>query len=54
MTKKSRIEEIDIVKAIGIICMVLGHADFPGTRFVYLFHMAVFFIASVYLFIPIS
>ena len=43
---KKRIDEIDIVKALGIICMVAGHAGAPFTRFIYLFHMAIFFIAS--------
>lgn len=44
--EKKRIEEIDIVKALAIICMVVGHSGAPFTDFVYLFHMAVFFIAS--------
>lgn len=44
--KKKRIDEIDILKALGIICMVFGHAGTPGTHFIYLFHMAVFFMAS--------
>ena len=43
---KKRIEELDIIKALAIICMVLGHSGFWGTGFVFLFHMAVFFIAS--------
>ena len=46
--KKTRSNEIDIVKAIGIISMVAGHSDAPFTKFVYLFHMAIFFIASGY------
>lgn len=29
--------------------MVLGHAGFPFTHFIYLFHMAIFFIASGYM-----
>lgn len=37
---------VDIVKDIAIIFMVLGHSGFPYSSFVYLFHMAVFFIAS--------
>lgn len=43
---KKRIDEIDIIKALGIICMVAGHAGAPFTKFIYLFHMAIFFIAS--------
>lgn len=37
---------IDIVKAAGIILMVWGHAADPFKHWIYLFHMAVFFIAS--------
>ena len=40
---------IDILKGIGIILVVLGHADFPFRDWVYLFHMALFFITSGYL-----
>ena len=46
MTAKGRIEELDVLKGIAIILMVLGHSGFPETRFLFLFHMAVFFIAS--------
>lgn len=41
-----RMLEIDIIKAIGIICVVLGHSGSPATKFVYLFHIAIFVIAS--------
>lgn len=41
---------IDGIKALGIIFMVLGHCGFPGTHFIYLFHMPIFFISSGYLF----
>lgn len=47
---KKRNENIDIIKGIGIILMVCGHADAPFTHFIYLFHMAIFFIASGYCF----
>ncbi len=47
---KKRDISVDIVKAIGIICMVAGHCDSPITKFIYLFHMAIFFIASGYCF----
>ena len=33
---------------MAIILVVLGHCGFPATNFIYLFHMAVFFIASGY------
>lgn len=42
--------KIDIIKGLGIILMVLGHSKFIYTRFIYLFHMALFFMASGYLF----
>lgn len=37
---------IDIIKGICIILMVWGHASGPFKHWIYLFHMAVFFIAS--------
>ena len=52
--KTGRIEELDILKAIGIICMVLGHSGSPVTRFIFLFHMPVFLAASGYSFKPSS
>lgn len=47
---KKRFIEIDIIKALGIICVVLGHASSPFHDFIYLFHMAVFFMASGFFF----
>ena len=43
---RKRIEELDILKALGIIYMVAGHSGVPFRRFIYLFHMAAFFVAS--------
>lgn len=43
---KDRDTAIDIVKGIGIILMVWGHACGPFKHWIYLFHMAIFFIAS--------
>lgn len=40
--------QIDIMRAIGIILMVLGHSHCPGTYYIYLFHMALFFMISGY------
>ncbi len=40
--------KVDIVKGIAILLMVLGHTRFAGTDFIYMFHMAVFFMASGY------
>lgn len=45
---KERDSTVDIIKAIGIVCMVLGHSGCPITHFICLFHMAIFFIASGY------
>ena len=53
---KKRIEYIDIAKGIGIILMVLGHIPaFSNNykfayKFIYAFHMPLFFIISGYLF----
>jgi len=43
---------ISICKAIGIILMVVGHAEAPGliSAFLYTFHMPLFFIAAGYFF----
>ena len=52
-TVLKRNENIDIIKGICIILMVLGHTPFiemPGCGFMYVFHMAIFFIASGFLF----
>ena len=46
----TRDNAIDILKALGIVFMVYGHIDTPQMHFIYLFHMAIFFIASGYLF----
>ncbi len=47
---KKRDENIDVLKGLAIICVVLGHCGFPGGAYIYLFHMAVFFMASGYCF----
>ena len=46
--EKERNVHIDIIKGIGIILMVYGHAAAPFKHFIYLFHMAIFFMASGY------
>ena len=38
------------MRGIGIVLMVLGHSGFRGTDFIYLFHMALFFMLSGWLF----
>lgn len=47
-TNQDRIPEMDILKGIAIVLVVVGHTKVPGNSFIYLFHMAVFFIASGY------
>ena len=47
---KNRNINIDVIKGIGIILMVGGHCGMPFTHFIYLFHMAIFFMASGYCF----
>lgn len=47
MKSDKRISEIDIIKALAIIGMVLGHAGALFTHFIYLFHMAVFLLLPV-------
>jgi fucose 4-O-acetylase-like acetyltransferase len=47
---QNRDQRLDVVKALAIIAMVAGHCGFPFTHFIYLFHMAVFFMASGYCF----
>ena len=47
---KQRDPVLDSMRGIGIVLMVLGHSGFPGTGFIYLFHMALFFMLSGWLF----
>ena len=43
----NRIDEIDIAKAVGIICVLIGHRTGGALHnYVYLFHMPLFFILS--------
>lgn len=41
-----------IVKGVGIILMVIGHANSPFHDFIYLFHMPLFFMISGFFFNP--
>lgn len=63
MNKNERDETIDIIKAIGIISIVVGHSCWsvtiggivlPTGRFVYLYHLAIFVFCSGYLFKEIN
>lgn len=42
--------QIDLVKGLAISLMVIGHTETPAQNFIYLFHMAAFFMASGYLY----
>lgn len=52
MEKRNSVRDsiIDTLKGLCIVLMVAGHCGAPGTSFIYLFHMAVFFIASGYVY----
>lgn len=46
----TRDKKIDVMKGILIVLVVAGHSGFQYTEFIYLFHMATFFMISGYLF----
>ncbi|MBW4846025.1 MAG: acyltransferase family protein [Lachnospiraceae bacterium] len=46
--KNQREESIDFIKGLGIFLVVIGHSGFKYRNVIYLFHMALFFIASGY------
>lgn len=48
--KEIKITYINIVKALGIILVVIGHSISPINRLIYLFHMPLFFFISGYLY----
>lgn len=48
LNNKTRNEIIDLMKALGIIFMVMGHSGAPFVREIYLFHMPLFFMISGY------
>lgn len=50
MIKKERNQKIDILKAISILLVVIGHCFSPSIKYLYLFHMPLFFIISGYLY----
>lgn len=53
--KKTRFTEIDILKGIGIIFVIMGHMGSPEylgnsiVPYIYSFHMPLFFLCSGYL-----
>ena len=56
MPYNSKNNYISIAKALGIILMVVGHSGCPAaiSKFIYLFHMPLFFVCSGYFFKEIS
>lgn len=56
LTSTKRNPTISIVKAIGIILMVIGHSGCPQWlhNYIYIFHMPLFFFCSGYFFKPIN
>lgn len=49
MSNRDRNNQLDVMKGILITLVVIGHAQGPVHRAIYLFHMAVFFLISGYL-----
>ncbi|GEM_PF-281763 len=47
---EKKLEHIEIARGIAITLVVIGHTSSPLTNFIYLFHLAVFFFISGYLF----
>lgn len=52
VTTLQRERWIDYAKAIGIILIVLGHTEFPHSKYLYWFHVPLFFILSGLTFKP--
>lgn len=52
MNKNKRIDYIDLLRALGIIAMIMGHVGFGGffDKWIHIFHMPMFFIISGYFF----
>ena len=48
--EEKRIAWIDVMKALLIILMVMGHTGSPFLIYIYLFHMSAFFVISGYTF----
>jgi fucose 4-O-acetylase-like acetyltransferase len=56
MPNSSKNNYISVAKALGIILMVVGHSGCPTAmgKFIYLFHMPLFFVCSGYFYKEIS
>lgn len=50
--QENRIKWIDVAKGIGIICVIIGHMGIPSfiSKYIYSFHMPLFFFISGYVF----
>ena len=48
--KSKRNSDLDILKGIGIVLVILGHQYLPIGHFIYSFHMPLFFLISGYLY----
>ncbi|MBR5762847.1 MAG: acyltransferase family protein [Lachnospiraceae bacterium] len=48
-----RVDSVDILRAVGILIMVMGHVGFGGAfdRYIHSFHMPVFFLISGFLYV---
>lgn len=46
----NKFRDINILKGLGIIAVVLGHVGSPITNIIYMYHMALFFFISGYLY----
>lgn len=54
MDNTKRIDWIDVAKGVGIFLMVMGHTSMPDAvnRWIYSFHMPLFFLLSGLVFNP--
>lgn len=50
LTPDQRLDWLDMAKGIGMILVVYGHSYGPNNRYIYLFHMPLFFILSGFLY----
>ncbi|MGM9537690.1 MAG: acyltransferase family protein [Candidatus Onthomonas sp.] len=52
VSKRNRVEWLDVAKGIGIFLVVYAHAMAPFNQYAYLFHMPLFFLISGFLYSP--
>jgi fucose 4-O-acetylase-like acetyltransferase len=51
---RQRLQWVDVLKGIGILAVVVAHIWQPSYKYLYLFHMPLFFFISGYLYKPVS